>query len=135
MAQKRPLLVSRTMPLLGAHPTPNDGEGPSPISQAHHQQLMVEADLAPIDYETDLAVRRGERRPFQQAARQRLVPGPNSDGSVVQKATQAPGYGGEGGPVGDGDLGGDLAQMHRAAQPKARQKPAEVAKAGDAYVG
>src|SRR4051794_10216739 len=128
VAQKRPLLVSRTVALLASDPAPSHRDGPPPVSQAYHQQSMVETDLTPIDYKPDLAS--PLRRAFQQGAGYRLVPGSNPYGGVLQQTAQAPGCGRKGG-LGGGDLVGDLAQMNRAAQAKTDQEPAPVANAGD----
>src|SRR5881394_682880 len=92
---------------------------------------MVETDLAPIDYKTDLAssssssssLRR--RRTFQQRAGYRLVPIPGPYGGVIQQTAQAPGGRRKGGLCGD-LLVGYLAQMNRAAQAKTDQEPAPV---------
>src|SRR5215208_6463788 len=37
VVQKRPLLISRAVALLRAHPAPSYGDGPPPISQTHHK--------------------------------------------------------------------------------------------------
>src|SRR4051795_8944269 len=94
VAQKRPLLVSRTVALLASDPAPSHRDGPPPVSQAYHQQSMVETDLTPIDYKPDLAS--PLRRAFQQGAGYRLVPGSNPYGGVLQQTAQAPGCGRKG---------------------------------------
>src|SRR5215208_5719853 len=129
VVQKRPLLISRAVALLRAHPAPSYGDGPPPISQTHHKQPMLETDLTPVDDQTDLAPLGGT---FQQAARYGLVPNPDPYSGVIQQTAQTPGSGRKGG-FRRGDLVCDLAQMNRAAQAKAHQKPAPVANAGYAF--
>src|SRR3954462_9277905 len=100
---------------------------------------MVETDLAPIDYKTDLAssssssssssLRR--RRTFQQRAGYRLPPIPGPYSGVIQQTAQAPGGRRKGG-LGR-NLVGDLAQMNRAAQAKTDQEPAPATNAGYAF--
>src|SRR5271157_334121 len=111
-------------------PGPGDGNGPLPISQTDHEELMSKANLGSIHEQVDLF--QASRLGLQPLLGNRPIPFPDADCRVVQKAAKS--SGGAYQLCRSRDLPGDLAQMDRVTFMNTDHQPDKVPNLSDSLL-